>query len=59
MLVSYSNDGHIKMDEMIAAFNNFGMVKVRSLGEINRYEPNKKPLKSISNVNEFLVEIEK
>ncbi|EAM6500229.1 DNA adenine methylase [Klebsiella pneumoniae] len=59
VLVSYSNDGHIKMDEMIAAFNNLGMVKVSSLGEINRYEPNKKPLKSISNVNEFLVEIEK
>jgi adenine-specific DNA-methyltransferase len=29
------------MDEMIAAFNNLGMVKVSSLGEINRYTQQK------------------
>ncbi|EKN4560746.1 DNA adenine methylase, partial [Salmonella enterica] len=45
ILVSYSNDGHIKIDEMTEAFNKLGMVKVISLGKINRYEPNKKRLK--------------
>lgn len=57
VLVSYSNDGHIKMNEMIDVFNNIGKVKVDSLGEISRYGPNKKALESNSNVNEFLVEI--
>ncbi len=57
VLVSYSNDGHIKMNEMIDVFSDIGKVKVDSLGEISRYGPNKKPLESNSNVNEFLVEI--
>lgn len=40
ILLSYSNDGHIKLDELITEMEKMGHVSVHELKKINRYKSN-------------------
>lgn len=55
LFFSYSNQGHVALDEFVAGLEQFGAVEVRSLGEIGRYRPNKTASKAGSQVEEYLI----
>lgn len=59
-LLSYSSEGHIKMDDMKnALLQKSYQLTMHPLGSIGRYRPNKAASNTASNVNEYLVTIEK
>lgn len=55
LFFSYSNQGHVALDEFVAGLKRFGLVEVCSLGEIGRYRPNKTASKAGSQVEEYLI----
>lgn len=57
MLFSYSNDGHIALDDLSAAIRPFGKVQVHDLGLIRRYAPNAESRTKDRKVREVLVEL--
>jgi len=59
VLLSYSSEGHISMDGMKEELSKIGKFTIHPLGSVGRYRPNKVASKSASDVNEFLVIIEK
>ncbi|MXO72087.1 DNA adenine methylase [Alteraurantiacibacter buctensis] len=59
VLLSYSSEGHISMDGMKEELSKIGKLTIHPLGSVGRYRPNKAASKSASDVNEFLVIIEK
>ena len=59
VLLSYSSEGHISMDGMKEELSKIGKFTIHPLGSVGRYRPNKAASKSASDVNEFLVIIEK
>ncbi len=56
VLVSYSNDGHIKLENLIEELKDFGNCTVVDLGCIGRYRPNQTASLRLSNVNEYLID---
>lgn len=59
ILLSYSSEGHIKMEDMITELSKIGSTTFYPLGSIGRYRPNKVAGLAASNVKEFLVVVEK
>ncbi|BBR19701.1 MAG: DNA adenine methylase [Enterobacteriaceae bacterium] len=59
VLLSYSSEGHICMQDMKAELSKIGASTMHPLGAIGRYRPNKVASTSASDVNEFLVVIER
>lgn len=59
VLLSYSSEGHISMEGMKEELSKIGKFAMHPLGSVGRYRPNKVASKSASEVNEFLVIIEK
>ncbi|MFC2992943.1 DNA adenine methylase [Halomonas tibetensis] len=59
ILLSYSSEGHICMEEMKAELSKISDFTIHPMGEIGRYRPNKAASKTGSDVSEFLVELEK
>lgn len=59
VLLSYSSEGHICMQDMKAALSKIGKSTMRPLGSIGRYRPNKVASSTASDVNEFLVVVER
>ncbi|MGE8140663.1 DNA adenine methylase [Novosphingobium sp. NPDC080210] len=59
VLLSYSSEGHISMEGMNEELSKIGKFTMHPLGSVGRYRPNKIASKSASDVNEFLVMIEK
>lgn len=59
VLLSYSSEGHISMEGMKEELSKIGKFSMHPLGSVGRYRPNKVASKSASDVNEFLVIIEK
>lgn len=59
VLLSYSSEGHISMEGMNEELSKIGKFTMHPLGSVGRYRPNKVASKSASDVNEFLVMIEK
>lgn len=59
VLLSYSSEGHISMEGMKEELSKIGKFTMHPLGSVGRYRPNKVASKSASDVNEFLVIIEK
>lgn len=59
VLLSYSSEGHICMQDMKAELSKIGTSTMHPLGAIGRYRPNKVASSSASNVNEFLVVVER
>lgn len=59
VLLSYSSEGHICMQDMKAELSKIGTSTMYPLGAIGRYRPNKAASSSASDVNEFLIVVER
>lgn len=59
VLLSYSSEGHICMEDMKAELSKIGTSTMHPLGAIGRYRPNKVASSTASEVNEFLVVVER
>lgn len=59
VLLSYSSEGHISMQDMKVELSKVGQSMMHPLGAIGRYRPNKVASSTASNVNEFLVVVER
>lgn len=59
VLLSYSSEGHICMQEIKSELSKIGKSTMHPLGSIGRYRPNKVASSTASNVNEFLIEVER
>lgn len=59
ILLSYSSEGHISMEDMKTELSNNGIFIMHPLGEIGRYRPNKVASETASKVNEFIVVLDK
>jgi adenine-specific DNA-methyltransferase len=59
VLLSYSSEGHISMQALKAELSKIGNSSMYPLGAIGRYRPNKIASSTASDVNEFLVVVER
>lgn len=59
VLLSYSSEGHICMQDMKGELSKIGNLAMHPLGAIGRYRPNKVASSASSDVNEFLVVVER
>lgn len=59
VLLSYSSEGHISMQDMREELSKIGKSTVHPLGTVGRYRPNKVASSTASDVNEFLVVVER
>ena len=59
VILSYSNDGHIKLHDLLDELKPYGNVEIINLGEIGIYRPNKTAVSNKSVVNEFLLDFRK
>lgn len=59
ILLSYSSEGHICMADMKVELSKYGKSVMHPLGAIGRYRPNKVASSAGSDVNEFLVSLER
>lgn len=57
ILLSYSNDGHIDLDELMPEMQKLGQVSVHELKNINRYKSNNET--DGRKVKEYLIVLEK
>lgn len=57
--LSYSNEGHIQLNDLLAALSTFARVETVTLGEIGRYRPNQTASAGNDRVTEYLLKIEK
>lgn len=56
VLISYSNDGHIQLDQLAAELEKTGRIEVVELGSIGRYRPNQTASMNRSDVKEYLID---
>ncbi len=56
VLISYSNDGHIQLDQLVRELEKTGMVEVVELGSIGRYRPNSTASLRKPEVKEYLID---
>lgn len=56
VLVSYSNEGHIKLDDLKSKLKKTGSVNIMKMGSIGKYRPNQTASANGSDVNEYLIE---
>lgn len=59
VLLSYSSEGHICMQDIKAELSKIGESSMHPLGAIGRYRPNKVASSTASDVSEFLVVVER
>ena len=59
LLLSYSSEGHIAIQDMNTELSKIGKLTMHPLGSIGRYRPNKVASSKGSDVNEFLVVLER
>lgn len=59
VLLSYSSEGHISVLDLKVELSKIGKSTMHPLGVIGRYRPNKVASSTASNVNEFLVVLER
>lgn len=57
--ISYSNEGHIQLDKLLASLSCFSHVEPIVLGEIGRYRPNHAASAGNDRVTEYLLKVEK
>lgn len=57
--LSYSNDGHVKLEDLETSLSKVGKVTTFNLGMIDRYTPNVEAQKNKQIVTEYLLEIKK
>lgn len=56
VLLSYSDEGHVELSELVECLEKAGTVRVEELGRIGRYRPNAQASSNKSSVNEYLVD---
>ena len=56
VILSYSNEGNIELDDLIRKLSPYGDIKLVELKTIGRYRPNKVAVENRSEVNEYLVD---
>ncbi|MBQ8111496.1 MAG: DNA adenine methylase [Clostridia bacterium] len=56
VLISYSNDGHVQLDQLIGELKKTGTVEMFNLGAIGRYRPNQVARLHRPEVNEYLID---
>ena len=56
VLISYSNDGHIQLDQLVEELKKTGTVDVVELGSIGRYRPNVTASSHKPEVKEYLID---
>lgn len=59
ILLSYSDEGHVKLPDLQRALNDIGQIETIQLKDIGRYRPNKKAVENRSSVSEYLMVIER
>jgi adenine-specific DNA-methyltransferase len=59
ILLSYSNAGHIQLNDLTAELKSIGIVNKYELMDIGQYRPNKTASNNHSSVKEFLISVEK
>lgn len=55
-ILSYSNDGHIRLEELVDRLSLYGEVVLVELKTIGRYRPNRTAVENSAEVKEFLVD---
>lgn len=56
VVLSYSNEGHIQLDDLIKELQPYGTVKLVELSTIGRYTPNKVAVSNNTEVKEYLID---
>ena len=56
VILSYSNEGHIRLEELMDRLSPYGEVVLVELKTIGRYRPNRTAVENSAEVNEFLVD---
>ena len=56
VVLSYSNEGHVMLDELIEKLEPHGTVKILELSTIGRYTPNKVAVNNNTLVKEYLID---
>lgn len=56
VILSYSNEGHIRLEELVDRLSPYGEVFLVELKTIGRYRPNRTAVENSAEVNEFLVD---
>lgn len=59
ILLSYSNEGHVDLTDLMLNLDAMGRVRMYELARIGRYRPNIQASAKRASVNEYLIEIEK
>lgn len=59
ILLSYSNEGHIDLTDLMLNLDSIGRVRMHELAGVGRYRPNVQASAKRASVNEYLIEIEK
>ena len=59
ILLSYSSEGHVDLEELQSVLNGVGRVTLETLGQIGRYRPNQTASDARSSVEEYLMVIER
>ena len=59
VLISYSNDGHIQLDQLVLELEKTGSVNIIELGSIGRYRPNQVASSHKPEVKEYLIDYKK
>jgi adenine-specific DNA-methyltransferase len=59
ILLSYSDEGHVDLDELRGNLESTHVIQVHEIGSIGRYRPNQMASTNRDSVSEFLVEIRK
>lgn len=59
IFLSYSSQGHVALNDLLATLPRIGKVEVHQLGEIGRYRPNRIAAESGASVEEYLIEVTK
>lgn len=57
--LSYSSQGHVTLDDLLATLPRIGKVELHQLGEIGRYRPNRTAAEGDASVEEYLIEVTK
>lgn len=59
IILSYSSEGHVPLDELLEGLEPFGDSEVHRLGLIGRYRPNQAASNTAAAVSEYLIEFRK
>lgn len=57
VFLSYSSEGHMKVEEVEKLFRNYGKVQIHQVSSIGRYRPNQRASAAGASVIEYLIEL--